>query len=456
VIDGELVRLPGGGVKVAVGAEYQDEAFMPRNGTIIPGTVNTGSPGIVVNGATVINPYGPLKIVKLTRNVKSAFGELVVPLFGADNAVTGLRELTVSVAGRYDDYNDFGSTFNPKFGLTWRPFQALKLRGNYGKSFVAPSLADNALASVNSFNVANIPFLVPTAAQVGTTINGILIPPVNNRQQIVLLGNRPGIRQQKATTWSVGGDLDVPGVDGLRLSTTFYHIDYKDIIGQPPFTTSTFYANFVGTPAITLLPTQAQVDAALASSNQINGVSCGSNCYVIIDARKQNLSRIKIEGLDLGVNYVRPTSFGSIDFAFNGNYDLTRDQQAVRGAVFRDQIQDNASRLRFRSILGSQIGALRAQAAVNYSAGYDLNPSVGVGVTQTKVKSLTTVDLFFKYDLSETGPLSETALTLSVNNVFDQDPPVFLKQNALTPATNGFTNGRTLGRFVQFGIDTKF
>ncbi|MEJ6011340.1 TonB-dependent receptor plug domain-containing protein [Novosphingobium aquae] len=456
IVDGELFALPGGGVKVAVGAEYDFEHFSPRNGSIIPGTENTGSNGISVNGTTIIAAYGPLKRVNLSRNVKSAFGELVVPLFGADNAMTGFRELTLSVAGRFDDYSDFGSTFNPKFGITWKPFDALRLRANWGKSFVAPSLADDELAAVNSFNVANLSFLQPTAAQVGTTINGVVIPAVNGRQQIVLLGNRPGITKQTATTWSVGADLDVPFVDGLRLSGTYYNIDYRDIIGQPPFTTSTFYQNFVGTPTITLNPTQAQVDAALASSSQINGASCGANCYVIIDARKQNLSRVKIAGLDLVANYVRLTSFGSVDFSFNGNIDLKRDQAAVSTVPYTDQIFANASRFRFRTSAGAQISGLRAQVSLSHSAGYKLVPAVGVGTTQNSVSAFNVVDLFFKYDFKGDDMLNGLSLSLNVNNVFDADPPVYLKQNGLTPGTNGFANGRTLGRLVQFGINKKF
>jgi iron complex outermembrane receptor protein len=410
-----------------------------------------------VSGTTLIAPYAPLRITTIGRDVKSVFGELVIPLFGPDNATTLFRELTVSLAGRYDDYSDFGSTTNPKVGVTWKPFDALKLRGAWGQSFVAPSLADDARVGVTRVVTTDFPFLKPSTAQVGTTINGVVVPAVNGRQQIILLGNKPGISSQTAETWSVGADLDVPGIDGLRLSATYYNIKYNDIIAFPPFTTSTFYANFVGTPAIQFLPTAAQV-AALANlpNARIEGASCGGNCYVIIDARKQNLSSIRIGGLDFAAQYVKETGFGSIDFAFNGNYDLTRDQQAAPTTQFVDQLFANNSRFRFRTSLGANVGGFRAQASLNHSHGYDLVPAVGVGTTQTKVSSFNVVDLFFKYDVASEGPLGGLSLSLNVNNVFDQDPPVYLLQNALVPGTNGFANGRTLGRYVQFGLNKKF
>ena len=130
-----------------------------------------------------VNAFGQQdfeETIPLNRNVKSVFGELVVPIFGADNATTLLQELTVSAAGRYDDYSDVGSTFNPKFGLTWRPIDWLKLRAAYGESFNAPSLADGPTADLTTvfllpgslpevaLRVPSGPYPVPTAAQTHT------------------------------------------------------------------------------------------------------------------------------------------------------------------------------------------------------------------------------------------------------------------------------------------------
>jgi iron complex outermembrane recepter protein len=458
VIDGDLLQLPGGAIKAAFGAEYDETKFNTQFslGSIVPGTENSGSPAVAVNGTTIVAAYGPARVRRLGRNVKSVFGEIVVPIFGADNATAGLRELTLSLAGRFDDYSDFGGTFNPKIGVTWKPTDWVRLRGAWGKSFVAPSLADFETAAPLTVNFVNIPFLLPSAALVGTTINGVVVPPVNNRSQIVLQGNQAGIVSEKATTWSLGADIDVPGIDGLRLSGTYYNIDFKNIFGLPPFTTSTFYQNFVGTKEITFLPTQAQVDALIAKADRVNGTSCAANCYVIVEARKTNLSQVKLSGIDLSLNYIAQTGFGSLDFNFSGNIDLTRDQQSSAGLPFVDQINNNASNFRFRTALGAQIQQLRAQVTWNHRAGYNLVPSVGVGTTQSSVASFNTVDLYFKYEFADEGVLGGLALSLKIDNVFDQDPPRYLLQNDLSRRENGYTNGRTIGRYVQFGIAKKF
>lgn len=65
------------------------------------------------------------------RNQWGVFTEFYVPL---------TENLQLQLAGRYDDYNDFGDTFNPKIALTYRPTDELVLRASWATSFRAPSL----------------------------------------------------------------------------------------------------------------------------------------------------------------------------------------------------------------------------------------------------------------------------------------------------------------------------
>jgi len=61
------------------------------------------------------------------------------------------------------------------------------------------------------------------------------------------------------------------------------------------------------------------------------------------------------------------------------------------------------------------------------------------------------VTLFFKYDTPPPPLARKLALTLNIDNLFDQDPPT-LRSDGST----GITNGSTLGRFIQLGINAKF
>lgn len=60
-----------------------------------------------------------------------AFAEFHIPL----NDMVELQ-----LAGRYDDYDDFGDTFNPKIAITVKPIDDLILRASWSTSFRAPSL----------------------------------------------------------------------------------------------------------------------------------------------------------------------------------------------------------------------------------------------------------------------------------------------------------------------------
>ncbi|WP_333609275.1 TonB-dependent receptor domain-containing protein, partial [Arsukibacterium sp.] len=66
-----------------------------------------------------------------SRSQAAAFAEFYVPLSDS---------VELLAAGRYDNYNDFGGTFNPKIGFTWRPTDELIFRASWATSFRAPSL----------------------------------------------------------------------------------------------------------------------------------------------------------------------------------------------------------------------------------------------------------------------------------------------------------------------------
>ena len=80
-VDGPLADLPGGAIKVALGAEYRRETYDQRGSS----------------GGVGFPEY-------LKRSVQSLYGELVVPIVGEGNASPMLRSLTLSFAGRYDHY----------------------------------------------------------------------------------------------------------------------------------------------------------------------------------------------------------------------------------------------------------------------------------------------------------------------------------------------------------------
>ena len=458
VIDGSLFTMAGGDVKAAVGVEYLKEGYRATFGRSVPGFENTG---YVNGGATdVIPSHAALPRFNLSRNVKSAFGEVIIPFIGADNAFTGFQELRLSLAGRYDDYSDVGDTFNPRIGLTYKPVDWLSIHAAWGKSFNAPSLADAEKAASSTV------FLLPCSA-IGLCPPADLVasgqyPAQDGRSNILAVrGNAPGITPQKATTWSVG--FDARPTTGLSFGVNYFNIDFKDLIGIAPFENgATLYRDF--DQIIDTDVSQADIDSVYGL-RLLPGNSCGrcigtptlANTYAVIDARKTNLGAVKVSGLDFNLNYRGETGFGAVLAGTNGVYTFSVKRSPSAGAPYVETINFNNSRLRVRTNLGVEVGPLSAQAFWNHQSGYSLFPTVGIaGFTQqTRVESFNTIDLALRYEVGGEGWGEDLVFTANVNNVFDSAPPVTIAFDNIA-GRRGTTNGATLGRFVQFGVSKKF
>jgi iron complex outermembrane recepter protein len=430
ILDGSLLSLPGGDIRAAVGGEYIRESFHARSGQGVPG-FETALP---FRGAS--------------RHVQSLFGELYIPIFGPNNGSPGYETLAIAASGRYDEYSDFGDTFNPKLGITFRPLDWVSFKGNWGTSFQAPGLADSR-AAVTTLSIIPFP-IIPNPFQ----------PPVaGNQPYLAIQGGGTNLRPQTATTYSLGAEIEPPAIPGLRASLTYYNIDFKDLVDTPPIGNAQNFFKFY-TGNFIMNPTEAQVQALITdvpgALQQLAGSAIYGpgkpTVYAIVDIRRTNLSRVKLDGLDFQVSYERETSFGGIDASVAGTYQLNRETQPVVTLPFTDDLAVGTSRLSLVTRAGADIGDFRAQATWYHNAGYKLD-SIATNNFQERVGAFNVVDLFFRYDVPGTGVLEDLSFTLNVNNVFDTDPPVW---QTFDFVNFGYTNGYTLGRVVQVGVKKRF
>lgn len=416
-IDGPLADLPGGQLKIAVGAEYRHEAFRQK--------------GI----------YGGSQVPEsLDRNIKSVYGELFVPIFGAGNEAPLMRSLAISLSGRYDDYSDFGATANPKIGVNWEPVHGLTMRGTYGTSFRAPGLRDvGATVGAYYYNAAAIAgstFRDPTrgAAQVDT---------------VFLLGGNRGLQPEEARTWSFGADLRPVFLPNFHASLTFYDIHYTNVIGTPggsiAFTDPTFAS------VVYRNPSAAQLASLLAIAVPVNFVP-GALPPIgnLLDFRQGNFGVRDTNGLDFDIGYLQKTGFGSVFAGLAGNYILAFDTQLSPTAPESDQLDLGVPRMTLRGTLGAQAGPVSIVGFVNYRAGVTGLYATPTGTAQYTAGSYTTVDLRVAVKLPDTGLASGTELALQVNDLFDQAPPFF-------PATDGIGGAyNPIGRLVAVNLRKRF
>ncbi|WP_082356035.1 TonB-dependent receptor domain-containing protein [Novosphingobium sp. AAP83] len=461
IIDGGLFSLPAGEVKIAVGLENAYEGFNTQNGVTVPGFQNTG-----FAGTAIIPAHNAIPRFNVSRTIRSVFGEVVAPLLKTD----GGTSLTVSAAGRYDDYSDVGDTFNPRFGATFKPVPWMSIFGAWGTSFNAPSLADDENAGPSSVFVlggAAAQFFSPPPELVASG----RYPAYDGRFIVAERGNAPNIQPQEATTWTLGFDVEPPFIPGLSFGGTYYNIRYNNQIGLAPFETpNLLYQNFPN--LITTGPTSAVnaiVANAIANADVLNIQGGSANpspgsVYAFLDARKRNLGRVQVDGLDFRLNYRKETGFGAIFANANGTYTLNLDRSNTATSAFIDQISLDQNRFSLRSTLGAEVGALQGQITWNHRKGYNLSTLAGFAgttlsgqtfTTQSAVSDFNTFDLFFKFDVPGEGLAQDLVFTVNVQNVFDTDPPEFRGGDQVL-GRRGTANGATLGRFTSIGLSKKF
>ena len=120
-VTGPLFRTAAGEAQAAIGVDLRTEKYS-FSGDERP---STQRPEII--GAP-FDDGNALAGVK--RDIKAVYAEVLVPL---------TKALELTVAGRQDEYDGFGSTTNPKVSIRFQPSQQILFRGSYNTAFRVPS-----------------------------------------------------------------------------------------------------------------------------------------------------------------------------------------------------------------------------------------------------------------------------------------------------------------------------
>jgi iron complex outermembrane receptor protein len=463
-IDGSLFDLPGGAVKVAVGGETQSWVL---NTTVVR-PLNSGPASL---GST--QRYFPLD-----RHVESAYGELLIPVISPDMD-TFLYRVDLSASGRYDHYSDFGGTFNPKFAANIEVVQGIKLRGNWARSFVAPSMRSvgdpvfgtysNSTASLTSAQASVSVARFPTIANIPgiPCANGFCTIGGNIQGVIVDTGN-PKVGPQKGTTWSIGLDLAPTFLSGFRGSVTLFNNKLRGGITSP-CAPGCILNNGALNYLLTIYPAGA-TPAQLAS--QINDVpittALPSTTYYVFRRPQSNALDLDLTGLDIALSYEFNTGVGKFDFGGSVTEFLRFKQGFVGGPKF-DILNTVGVNSTFPSIkrqarfnIGWNYEGASLQFFANHVGAYKnwgsgtvnllvLDASGNVVGGGDKVKSWTTFDMHAGYKFSKGGLLGESEIYLDVNNIGDKAPPFFNTANGYDPF-----GSNPLGRVVSVGLRMKY
>jgi outer membrane receptor protein involved in Fe transport len=422
--DGSLLALPGGDVKVAIGAQMRRESHFDifETRTTMP------------------------REKRVRRDVRSVFGELNLPLFSSRNRLPGLERLTLTGALRYEHYQELGGSVDPKVGLLWSPLPGLTFRTSYGTSFRAPLLSE----TVGLYNVFYFPAALLTAR-----------PPAPAGVALATGGTDPDIGPERSRSWTAGMDLEPRFAPGLTIRANYYSIRFSDRIALPA-PSLVVIGNPAFEPILTRSPALERVTALIGGAGRVfdlsgpNFTSGGArpqDVTVIVDNRFGNTAVTETRGLDLVLTHAFEIGRNRFLAELNGNYILDFDDRLTPMAPVISALNRpfRPVDLRARAGLTWARERLGGNLFVNHTDGYrDERRAVA-----RRVRPFTTVDLGLSYSLGEAdeGRSRPFRIAFNVENLLDKDPPRLLP-DPISTAGLGYdpVNASGRGRMVSLQV----
>lgn len=183
------------GANLAAGAEYRWEGYR----------LVSGDPASYFRaGAQGFPGFNPPTPVDANRHSYSLY---------IDTTLSLIKGLDIGLAGRYEDYSDFGDKATGKASFFFRPADVIALRANVNTGFRAPALQQQFFSTVTSQLNAGVLQNVGTFA-------------VNDRVAIAL-GSSP-LRAESSTGLSAG--IVLTPAAGLTATVDVYRVDIDDRI----------------------------------------------------------------------------------------------------------------------------------------------------------------------------------------------------------------------------------
>ncbi|HEX6088260.1 MAG TPA: TonB-dependent receptor [Thermoanaerobaculia bacterium] len=290
-----------GPLNVAWGVEWRRDGFEQIAGepnSYINGGVRDRFGNVAPAGAQVFPGFQPSNEVDVSRDSRSFYVDLegdVLPM------------LRLGVAGRYENYSDFGDTTNGKITARFSPMKELILRGSASTGFRAPSLSQGNWSAISTNFLLN-----PATGQLEAFQTGTYRV---DSEVARALGAEP-LKPEKSKNLSAG--IVWQPLANLELTADYFHIDIDDRI--------VFSGNFTGASILPLI----SPFGATAARFFTNAIDTETNGY------------------DLVGNYQRPLLGGRMDFSAAYSWNRTKivgevrtpDQLAGFGQVLFDRIEE--------------------------------------------------------------------------------------------------------------------
>ncbi|RUO24331.1 TonB-dependent receptor [Aliidiomarina minuta] len=400
-IAGEAFQLGDHYVSMAAGFEYREEDVFDRPDDQFQRGLIFGTESVQAEAE---------------REQWAAYLEFLVPL---------TDDLEFTASGRYDDYSDFGSTFNPQFKVQWRATEEVRFRASYGQGFRAPSLAQIGLgpSEVSQFftDTYRCPDNDPNNPACGAT-----------DYVIVFTGNED-LDAEESENWNIGAVWQIN--QDWDLAFDYWSITQDNKIDRNDF--EAVYQEHCNDQDSTVCVRQPP-----QPGNELGELSVIYNSYV-------NVSSQEAAGIDFSTNYRVPFDlYGDLRLSLDWSYMTHFEKNDI------DYLGEyNYPKNRWTGSADWTRNGWGVTATVSYIGEFqDYKPPQEVETTSVRtVSSQALLDLQVRYDLTE-------SLRMSVGgtNVLDEEPPFAIgdMNNDLYGYVSGVHNPR--GRFIYARLNYSF
>lgn len=385
VVNGELFQMPAGSVYGAFGAQFRNESYKvsPAENSRIQYDA-AGNPDPSSNDFTFLGQVNP---VDESRSAYAIFAEMEVPL---------LEDLTMNVALRYEDL-DTDSNLSPKIAFLYSVTEKLSFRASASTSFREPSMSQFNADVTNTVNLVDYQLNID-----GTPVldaNGKMIPNTSSLFIRQATTGNSDLKAETATNFNLGA---LWSGNSLQVRFDYWNIAYEDVI--------------------TIESAQAVLDADPNGPSIVRqDPNDPTSTLAGISTDYFNAANIDASGIDVEVNYGLEFGEHTIDLSLSWSRYLSYEVPA------NGETYDAVGSFNFGSFVRSMPedkGNFSAHwindkhsimARVDYVSSY-INNRQG-----DTIESFTPVEVQYRY-LLDFGE-SEAAISLGVQNLFDEDAP---------------------------------
>jgi iron complex outermembrane receptor protein len=292
-----LFKLPAGGVGFAFGAQFRKESLNQVVDQLnLDGDVIGSSPTASTNAG---------------RKDYAFYAETVIPVTSPTWNAPGFYSVEISAGGRYENFrNNNTHVAVPKVGLRWQPFdETFTLRGTWGQGFREPSLIELYGSPTSGLLGSQDPLPEslggpPTPV---TLPDGSANPDRFESETPVVVTSSPVLTPENSASFNVGFVWTPKFVNGLTIEVDGWQISETGTIVQST-PNSVLRDELVAAEGGPPLP-----------PGEIVQRDAGGNITRIFTPFI-NSGSLKTNGIDMGVQYVLPTKFGTFTSLTNATY----------------------------------------------------------------------------------------------------------------------------------------